>query len=68
MGGVLAGAVALVTGAGGGIGSATVVAMLEAGAEVIATDLRAPEIGTLTLAHDVTDEQDWHKLAATVQE
>ncbi|RZF59197.1 SDR family oxidoreductase [Sphingomonas populi] len=68
MGGVLEGAVALVTGASGGIGSATVTAMLEAGAEVIATDLRAPEIGTLTLAHDVTDEQDWQKIAATIQE
>jgi NAD(P)-dependent dehydrogenase (short-subunit alcohol dehydrogenase family) len=68
MGGVLEGAVALVTGAGGGIGGATVAAMIEAGAEVIATDLRAPEIGTLTLAHDVTDEHDWQRIAAAIQE
>lgn len=64
----LEGAVALVTGASGGIGTATVKAMLDAGAEVIATDLRQPDIGTLTMAHDVTDEQDWERLAAAVQE
>lgn len=66
--GVLDGTVALVTGAAGGIGTATVEAMLEAGAEVIATDLRVPEIGTLKLVHDVTDEQQWHSLADNIRE
>ena len=55
MGGVLDGSVALVTGAGGGIGGATVAALLAAGAEVIATDIRAPSSGTLALAQYVTD-------------
>lgn len=68
MGGILEGTVALVTGAGGGIGGATVAAMLEAGAEVVATDLRAPEIGTLRLAHDVTDEQQWHVVADKIKD
>ena len=66
MGGVLDGAVALVTGAGGGIGSATVAAMIEAGAEVIATDLEAPSGGTLNLAQDVTDEAVWATLSETI--
>ena len=35
----LTGTIALVTGAGGGIGGATCAALLEAGAHVIATDL-----------------------------
>jgi len=68
MGGVLEGAVALVTGAGGGIGSATVEAMLEAGAEVVATDLTAPSTGTLRLAHDVTDAEQWAAVADKIQE
>lgn len=36
--------IALVTGAGGGIGAAVVQALLEAGAQVIATDLAAPAL------------------------
>lgn len=68
MGGVLDGAVALVTGAGGGIGGATVAAMIAAGAEVIATDLQAPLGGTINLAQDVTDEAGWAALAETIQQ
>lgn len=68
MTGVLDGSVALVTGAGGGIGAATVAAMRAAGAEVIATDLRPPAGGDLNLAQDVTDEAGWKTLAATIGE
>ncbi len=68
MGGVLDGAVALVTGAGGGIGGATVTALIAAGAEVVATDLRAPSGGTLNLAQDVTDEAGWTALAETIRQ
>jgi len=68
MAAILKGSIALVTGAGGWIGSATVEAMLEAGAEVIATDLRAPEIGTWALAHDVTDEECWQRIAAIIEQ
>jgi NAD(P)-dependent dehydrogenase (short-subunit alcohol dehydrogenase family) len=67
MSGVLDGAVALVTGAGGGIGGATVKAMLAAGAEVIATDLAAPKGGTLNLAQNVTDEAGWANLARAIE-
>jgi NAD(P)-dependent dehydrogenase (short-subunit alcohol dehydrogenase family) len=68
MGGVMEGSVALVTGAGGGIGGATVAALLAAGAEVIATDIKAPSVGTLNLAQDVTDEAGWATLAKTIGE
>ncbi len=68
MGGVLDGAVALVTGAGGGIGGATVAAMIEAGAEVVATDIQVPSGGTLNLAQDVTDEAGWAALAETIRQ
>ncbi|SFS09457.1 SDR family NAD(P)-dependent oxidoreductase [Sphingomonas jatrophae] len=66
--GMFDGAVALVTGAGGGIGSATVEALLAQGAEVVATDLREPSAGTLRLAHDVSSEADWARIAAEIQE
>ena len=69
MAGILDGAVALVTGAAGGIGAATVEALNAAGAEVIATDLRAPTgAAALNLAQDVTDEAGWDTLAATIGE
>jgi NAD(P)-dependent dehydrogenase (short-subunit alcohol dehydrogenase family) len=59
--------IALVTGAGGGIGRATVAALREAGAEVIATDLNAPVCGDLNLAQDVTSEQGWTDLAGEIE-
>ena len=53
--------VAVVTGAAGGIGRATVTAMKAAGAVVIATDLaETAETGAdHYLRHDVTSEADW---------
>jgi NAD(P)-dependent dehydrogenase (short-subunit alcohol dehydrogenase family) len=61
------GRVALVTGAGQGIGQAIAVALAERGAVVIATDLVPPhetaeKIGpaAIALSLDVTKEEDWH--------
>ena len=67
MNGVLEGSVALVTGAGGGIGGATARAMMAAGAEVVATDLQAPDCGVLNLSHDTTSPDDWAAVAAAIQ-
>lgn len=67
--------VALVTGAGGGIGLATVRLLLEAGAQVLATD-KDPNAETVLhaamgattaldfLAHDVTSESEWKAAVA----
>jgi NAD(P)-dependent dehydrogenase (short-subunit alcohol dehydrogenase family) len=60
MGASLDGKVVFVTGAASGIGRATAVACSEAGARVVATDLRAPDVGGLHgdaigLALDVSD-------------
>ena len=58
--------VALVTGAAGGIGQATVGLFKAEGAVVVATDLRQPEAdgggADLALRHDVALEADWHEV------
>jgi 3-oxoacyl-[acyl-carrier protein] reductase len=65
------GRVALVTGAGQGIGQAIALALAERGAHVIATDLKPPhdtvgQIGSMAsaLALDVTLEDHWRSVAA----
>ncbi len=66
----LTGAVALVTGATGGIGSATVRALAEAGAKVIATDIaaQAQVAGADSYRQlDVTDEAAWADLASHIE-
>ncbi|SED02131.1 SDR family NAD(P)-dependent oxidoreductase [Rhodococcus koreensis] len=67
----LTGRVALVTGAAGGIGSATAQRLAREGARVIVTDVREPEARrvadeitasggqAIALAHDVTDADAW---------
>ena len=65
----LTGTVALVTGASGGIGGATVQALADAGARVIATDMAqtATVAGAIDYRQlDVTDEDGWAALAAYV--
>ena len=61
--------VAVVTGAAGGIGMATVAAMKAAGASVIATDLaaNADTGGDHYLAQDVTSEADWQAVRALAE-
>ncbi len=61
--------VALVTGAGGGIGRAIVERLESEGAIVVATDIRPIEsLGTLTLVHDVASEEAWAEVVEVVGE
>jgi NAD(P)-dependent dehydrogenase (short-subunit alcohol dehydrogenase family) len=63
-------AVALVTGAGGGIGEAVCTALRETGARVIATDLiSAPDHANAAtwLEHDVTSARDWERVIEEIQ-
>ncbi|MFA7440203.1 MAG: SDR family oxidoreductase [Sphingomonadaceae bacterium] len=69
--GNLAGSVALVTGAGGGIGAAICAALAEVGATVVATDLAStPEKKRFTgdwLDLDVTNADNWDEVVADVR-
>jgi NAD(P)-dependent dehydrogenase (short-subunit alcohol dehydrogenase family) len=68
--------VAIVTGAAGGIGRATVAALASGGARIVATDLKDAPIEetaalveqaggeVLTAAHDVRSWDDWQRVVA----
>jgi NAD(P)-dependent dehydrogenase (short-subunit alcohol dehydrogenase family) len=66
----LEGAVALVTGAGGGIGQATCRALYLAGARVVASDISEAPINLPVdawLRHDVTSAGDWADVAGEIR-
>lgn len=72
----LEGKVAIITGAAGGIGRATVERLTRAGARIVATDLKDTPIDetsaagealggeVLTTAHDVSSWEDWQRVVA----
>jgi NAD(P)-dependent dehydrogenase (short-subunit alcohol dehydrogenase family) len=64
----LAGRVCVITGAAGGIGSATASVFEREGAHVVGVDLREHEIGELSLTADITSEEAVRDLYATTQE
>ncbi|SFP25577.1 SDR family NAD(P)-dependent oxidoreductase [Variovorax sp. 770b2] len=65
----LEGRVAVITGAGGGLGGAMVERLASMGAKVVAVDLKAPQDAraALSLACDITDEAAIQGMAAAVQ-
>ncbi|HKY94257.1 MAG TPA: SDR family oxidoreductase [Kiloniellales bacterium] len=66
--GRLAGKVALITGAAGGIGRAMVALFRSEGAEVVATDVVAPKLDcALALPLDVTSESEWREAMVAVE-
>ena len=77
MDGLLDGRLALITGAGSGIGEAIAHAMTDAGARVVAVDIDGAAAertvaaigrGALSFAHDVTDRVGCDRLAVEVRE
>jgi NAD(P)-dependent dehydrogenase (short-subunit alcohol dehydrogenase family) len=68
MAGRLDGRVCVITGAAGGIGTATAERFAAEGARVVGVDLREHAIGELALQCDLTDEQAVAGLYATVRE
>jgi NAD(P)-dependent dehydrogenase (short-subunit alcohol dehydrogenase family) len=63
----LAGKVCVITGAAGGIGSATASVFEREGATVVGVDLREHEIGELSLTADITSEEAVRDLYTTVR-
>lgn len=68
----LSGRVAVITGAGGGIGGATARHLAGRGAKVVATDIAAKavealakDIDCISMPHDVTDPEQWSAVADT---
>ncbi|MDB5827616.1 MAG: NAD(P)-dependent dehydrogenase, short-chain alcohol dehydrogenase family [Variovorax sp.] len=65
----LEGRVAVITGAGGGLGGAMIERLAAMGAKVVAVDIAAPErqLAALSLACDITDEAAIEHMAAAVK-
>jgi NAD(P)-dependent dehydrogenase (short-subunit alcohol dehydrogenase family) len=65
----LRGRVAVITGAGGGLGDAMVARLAGMGAQVVATDVKAPDNpkAALSLACDITDEAAVEAMAGAVK-